>query len=73
MKITCEIDVTPEELLELFEGNAETLQKAMMEMLLKTMSVSKQPENDAMKFWQLMSEKSDEMFEQYKSMMGVKK
>lgn len=76
MKIKCEIDLTPEELLKLFEGNTEALQKAFLTNVMQTMSAGFKPpetggkDNDVAKFWQLMAEKSNTMFEQYKNMMS---
>lgn len=72
MKIKFEVDISAEEALELFEGNTESLQKAMVAFFIKSMSESKKSDNEAMKFWQLMSEKSGDMFEQYAKMMTPK-
>jgi hypothetical protein len=71
VKVTFELDITPKEVLELFEGNVEGLQKAMMELFLKKMppmmnaTSAKTGENSMMEFWQAMAEKSTSMFEQY--------
>lgn len=65
MKIKFEVDVTPEEVLELFEGNTEALQKAMITYFLKSVPTSKGSEQDMFKFWQTMAEKSSEMFNSF--------
>ncbi|VUD69034.1 hypothetical protein TDB9533_04398 [Thalassocella blandensis] len=72
MKLKCELDITAEEALELFEGNTENLQKAMVAFFIKSMSESKKNDNEAMRFWQLMAEKSGDMFDQYAKMMTPK-
>ncbi len=72
MKISFEVDITPEEVKELFEGNMDVLQRALMELFVKQMSQVKTPNNTVMAFWQMMSEKSTDMFEQYqKAMSGI--
>ena len=65
MKIKVEADITPKELLELFEGNIDALQKAMLNMLLQTMPKAGVGENNAVEFWKMMAQKSQDMFEQY--------
>ena len=73
MKIKFEVDISAEEALELFEGNTESLQKAMVSFFIKSMSESPKNDNEALKFWQMMAERSGEMFEQYTNMMSPKK
>ena len=51
-------------MLELFEGNIEALQKAMLAMM-KQASGETSVENNVLEFWQNMAQKSQEMFEQY--------
>lgn len=69
MKIKMEIDISPQEVLELFEGNVESLQKAMLgtiahsyDQALKNNEFQPQQIFD---FWQGMAEKSQTMFNEY--------
>ena len=64
MKVKIEVDLTPKEMLELFEGNIESLQKAMLKMMMQTTGDTAGG-NNALEFWQTMAQKSQEMFEQY--------
>lgn len=70
MKINFEVDITPEELKELFEGNMDVLQRGLTELFVKQMSQVKTPDNNVMAFWQSMAEKSTDMFEQYQKAMS---
>lgn len=69
MKINFEVDITPEEVKELFEGNMDVLQKAMLEMFMRQMSHVKTPDNDMVAFWQSMAERSNDIFKQYQDAM----
>lgn len=65
MKFNIELDITPEEVKELFEGNMEVLQRSIVELFMGQMSQAKAPSHDMVSFWQSMAEKSTSMFEQY--------
>ena len=69
MKITFEVDITPEEVQELFKGNMDSLQRALIELFMRQMPKATVPDNDIMSFWQSMAERSSEMFEQYQKVM----
>jgi len=70
MKIKCELDVSPEELLTLFDGNMESLQRVMLELLMKHTAKPHEANESVAAFWQTMSEKSTDMFEQYQQAMN---
>ncbi len=66
MKISFEIDITPEEVKEIFDGNMEVLQRSLMELFMRQMAnTDKAPSNTMMAFWQSMAEQSASMFQQY--------
>lgn len=65
MKIKIEVDMTPQEVLELFEGNVESLQKAMINLFLQSVPKAGSKDANIMEFWQDMAEQSQKMFEQY--------
>ncbi|ABD80587.1 hypothetical protein [Saccharophagus degradans] len=69
MKIKMEIDISPQEVLELFEGNVESLQKAMLGTIAHSYDQAVknndfQPQQ-IFDFWQGMAEKSQAMFTEY--------
>ncbi|MFL0801671.1 MAG: hypothetical protein K6L81_12305 [Agarilytica sp.] len=70
MKFNIELDITPEEVKELFEGNMDVLQRSLVELFMRQMSHAKPPSADMMTFWQSMAEKSTSMFEQYQNAMS---
>lgn len=71
MKINVEVDITPDEVKELFEGNMDVLQRSLIELFMRQMAQSTSPDPEHMSFWKSMSEQSSDMFEQYKkAMMG---
>lgn len=70
MKIKFEVDVTPEELLELFEGNTETVQKAFIQLFMRQMSGAAVPENAVVEFWKSVLDKNTTLFEQYQNAMS---
>lgn len=62
MKIKMEIDISPQEVLELFEGNVESLQKAMLGTIAHSYDQAVknndfQPQQ-IFDFWQGMAEKA---------------
>lgn len=65
MKIKIEVDMTPEEMLELFEGNVESLQKAMINLFMQSVPQADSADSNVMEFWQTMAKQSQKMFEQY--------
>lgn len=65
MKIKLEMDISPEELLELFAGNQELLQQAMLKLFKQSMPQSAASEANVLEFWQSMAKRSQEMFDQY--------
>lgn len=72
MKFNIELDITPAEVKELFEGNMDVLQRSIVETFMRQMSnVQSSPNGDLVSFWQSMAEKSTEMFEQYQKAMSV--
>ena len=71
MKVKIEVDLTPQEMLELFEGNIETLQKAMLNIMLQ--GAGSGTDKNGLEFWQTMARKSQEMFEQYQNNFKPKK
>ena len=73
MKIKIETEISPQELLELFEGNVDALQKAIMASVVQQMPGMGGGENSAMAFWQAMAGKGQEMFEQYQQSLNPKK
>lgn len=70
MKLHFELDITPQEVLALFDGNVETLQRAFAEFLLKQMTQSPPADNAMAAFWQAMSERSGDMFKYYQAAMS---
>lgn len=70
MKLSFELDITPEEVLQLFDGNVEALQRSIVELLMKQMTHSKTADNSMMAFWQAMSERSSDIFKQYQANMS---
>jgi len=72
MKITFEVDITPDEVQELFEGNMESLQRALLELFMRQMPKVTSPDQDMISFWQSMAERSTAMFEQYQQAMTGK-
>jgi len=70
MKINLEVDISPEEVKELFEGNMEMLQRSLAELFVRQVSQVKTVDNNVAAFWQSMAEKSTEMFEQYQKNMS---
>ncbi len=71
MKFNIELDISPEEVKELFEGNMEVLQRSLVEFFMRHMTANaKSPSNDMMSFWQSMAEQSTSMFEQYQKSMS---
>ncbi len=71
MKFNVELDITPAEVKELFEGNMDVLQRSLVELFMGQMSQVKSPSADMVSFWQSMSEKSTSMFEQYQNTMSA--
>ncbi len=67
MKFNVELDITPAEVKELFEGNMDVLQRSLVELFMGQMSQVKSPSADMVSFWQSMAEKSTAMFEQYQN------
>lgn len=65
MKIKIEVDMTPQEMLELFEGNVESLQKAMINLFMQSVPKAGSTDSNVMEFWQTMAKQSQKMFEQY--------
>lgn len=65
MKIKIEVDMTPQEMLELFEGNVESLQKAMINLFMQSVPQAGSTDSNVMEFWQSMAKQSQKMFEQY--------
>lgn len=65
MKIKIEVDMTPQEMLELFEGNVESLQKAMINLFMQSVPQAGSTDSNVMEFWQTMAKQSQKMFEQY--------
>lgn len=65
MKINIEVDMTPQEMLELFEGNVESLQKAMINLFMQSVPQAGSTDSNVMEFWQTMATQSQKMFEQY--------
>lgn len=65
MKLKMEVDLTPEEALELFAGNVENLQQAILNMFNAQMQQAVHKDSDVMEFWRTMTKKSQEMFETY--------
>lgn len=70
MKINVEVDISPQELQELFQGNMEMVQKAILDMLVKNSAKPSMPDNEMLNFWQSMAEKSAAMFEHYQRGYG---
>lgn len=73
MKIKVEVDMTPQEVLELFEGNVESLQKAMINLFMQSVPQAGAGDSNIMEFWQNMAKQSQKMFEQYQKTFGEKK
>lgn len=70
MKISFEVDITPEEVKEVFDGNMESLQRSLIELFVRQMShTDKAPSNNMMSFWRAMAEQSTSMFNQYQQDM----
>lgn len=65
MKVKMEMDLTPQEALELFAGNVDSLQKAMLKMFESQVRQNAGKESDVMEFWRSMAQKSQEMFDAY--------
>ncbi len=71
MKFNVELDISPAEVKELFEGNMDVLQRSIVETFMRQMSnVQSSPSGDLVNFWQSMAEKSTAMFEQYQKAMS---
>ncbi len=71
MKFNLELDISPDEVKELFEGNVEVLQRSLVELFMRNMTVNaKSPSTDMVSFWQSMAEQSTSMFEQYQKNMS---
>lgn len=66
MKFNVELDITPTEVKELFEGNMDVLQRSLVELFMGQMSKVKSPSPDMVSFWQSMAEKNTSMFESIK-------
>ncbi|MFL0810664.1 MAG: hypothetical protein K6L76_09635 [Agarilytica sp.] len=69
MKLNFEVDISPEEVKELFEGNMDVLQRSLVEFFMSHMTNTSSPSGDMMKFWQNIAEQSTSMFEQYQNTM----
>lgn len=71
MKFNLELDISPDEVKELFEGNMEVLQRSLAELFMRQMAGKVQsPNTDMVSFWQSMAEQSKSMFEQYQKSMS---
>lgn len=75
MKIKMEIDISPEEVLELFEGNVDTLQRAMLGSIAHSFDHAVKSNEfkpqQIFDFWQGMAEKSQAMFEEHTKKYGA--
>lgn len=70
MKIQLEVDITPAEVKELFEGNVELLQRSLIELWMRQMAQTKSPDKSMASFWQAMAEQSSAMFQEYQNAMS---
>ena len=66
MKVTMEVDISPQEVLELFEGNVESLQRAllagMMQMSEKAMKDNGLQPNQFYDYWKQAAEAGQNFF-----------